>query len=195
MNGRIIGFRFDCPQEPELCAAAMQRLLRILTDKGLATFDLFLYPYTDALLLSERGSTAMFGTHALLWGFDERALAEAAVEACQGRTALLRPRACLLDNDMRDIAAFFSEGVHTPAEGEVLVGGLASLLAGSVRPWAIREQSRRFCSFCEHLARTKGVQPVALCGDKLLIKSEEDSLAAVEELYAAKTGGAMEAVR
>ena len=189
MNGRIIGLRFDAAQSPIECAAAMQTMLRRLVESGAATYDLFLYPYVDALLLSSQDKLPMFGTHALLWGFDAKALADAAIFACDGRTAQLRPRARLLDNDARDIAAFLGENVYAPAEGEHIIGGFASLLSGNVRPWHIREQSRRLCSFCEHTVRTEGVTPIAMSGDGLIVRCDDERLDSLCELYSAKTGG------
>lgn len=192
MNGRIIGFRFDNTEKPELCAAAMQRMLRRLVAGG-ATYDLFLYPYADALLLADENRAAMFGTHALLWGFDPRPLAKAAFAACEG--ADLRPKALLLENDARAVAGFLSENVGALRPGELAVGGFGGLLAGSIRPWSIREHSRHFCSFCEQTARMSGVEAVALSGGRLVVRCGAEHEKTLADLYTAKTGGIPEVTR
>ena len=76
------------------------------------------------------------------------------------------------------------------------MGGFELLIAGSTQPWTIREFSRKFCSFCEHIARMNGVKAFGLTGGYAVIKLEnEDILSDIENVYNAKTGGICRVLR
>ena len=176
MTGELYGLSVGCEQGIEHCALECRRQLNGLYDRGV-NYDGFVYPYFDSLLMS--GVTEQygvpFGTHTLLWDGDGRL----------EDTAALR-----LGFDYRDIAAFLTRDLYSPAKGELLMGGFEQLIAGGTQPWTIREHSRKFCSFCEHIARMDGVKVLGLTGGYAVVRLEnEDILDELFDIYNAKTGG------
>ncbi len=192
MNGRIIGLRFDTELSASICSEYMKKIFKCLIEQKSATYDLLLYPYVDRLLLSrEDASGCCFGTHALLWGFDAKTLAGAVVSACRDRLSELHPVAEELDSNAAALGEFLSLGIDNGTQSEIAVGDYASLLAGNVRPWSVREASKRFCAFCEQAARIEGITEKGLCGGSLMVEaSDESAKEQIERLYTAKTGGA-----
>ena len=202
MNDKIIGLRFDTALPPEQCSPSMAELFRRLFADAHITYDQILFPYADSLLLSDWGAKNAFGTHALLWDVDPKLLADCAVRACGDRLAELRPRAKELDCTAAAIAEFLSmtydvsgdpgeretagQG-RSDADGYMPLGDFAALMSGSVRPWSIREQARRFCSLAEHIARLPDASIHGIRGGSLLVSGGDR--AELLRLYSAKTGG------
>lgn len=188
MTNTLIGLRFAGELPLTDCAKAMRNTLRALVEEQRATFDRLLFPYADTLLLfSEAGRDSVFGTHALLLGFDADELARAVFSACGKDTARLDPRARSLEFDRDAIASFLAEGM-TEGNHEY-IGSFASLLGADVRPYDIREASRKLCSFCEQAARTKGVTLHGLTGGTVCADVDPDAVDGIIGLYHSKTGG------
>ncbi len=182
MTGDLYGLNVSCEAGIEQCARDSRKRLTALFDAGV-NYDGFVYPYFDSLLMS--GETEQygvpFGTHSLLWDGDGRLEGSGAVR---------------LGFDYRDVHRFLVSGLYIPGEDELLVGGFELLIAGSTQPWTIREFSRKFCSFCEHIARMSGVKVLGLTGGYAVISLEnEDVLSEIENIYNAKTGGICRVLR
>ncbi|MBQ9993374.1 MAG: hypothetical protein IJP17_01515 [Clostridia bacterium] len=186
-SDKIIGIKIG--GEMPLCehSDAMRRIFMRLVESGAVTFDSFLYPYADSLLLSDdviSGTQGyFFGSHALLWDVGEDML-----RRCIGNTDDVT--VCTMACDAREIEHFLREGICQPSAGEHLIGGFEALLTGTVRPWAVREHARRFCSLSEHIARMKGLSVLGITGGCIMFSAEEGTdISALPALYTAKTGG------
>lgn len=182
MTGELYGMYTAGENGIEQCARDCRQCLTALFDSGV-NYDGFAYPYFDSLLMS--GETEQygvpFGTHTLLWDGDGR---------------LDGTDAQKLGFDYRDILAFLSKRLYRAAENELLVGGFEMLIAGATQPWTIREFSRKFCSFCEHIARMNGVKVLGLTGGYAVIRLENEGiLSEIENVYNAKTGGICRVLR
>jgi len=182
MTGELYGLYAACDGDISRCALDCREQLTALYDSGV-NYDGFAYPYFDSLLMS--GITGQygvpFGTHALLWDGDGR------LEGTAARR---------LGFDYRDIRRFLVSGLYRPAENELLAGGFERLIAGCTQPWTIREFSRKFCSFCEHIARMDGAKLLGLTGGYAVIQLDcEELLTEIEEIYNAKTGGICRVLR
>lgn len=196
MDNMLIGLRFEGKAPVGICSEYMKKIFAALTGRENVTFDRILFPYADTLLLSEDSRNGyFFGTHALMYGVDARTLARAVFSACGETTAdgedmlaLLAPNAGKIECTRMAVADFLdlSGGSEESCE---YIGDFASLLGGMVRPWNIREASRRLCSFCEQAARTDGVRLRGLHGGSVCADVEPVSAEAIIKLYAAKTGG------
>jgi|GEM_PF-2431629 len=181
MTGELYGLCIDFEQGIEQCAADSRSRLSELYDSGV-NYDGFAYPYFDSLLMS--GVTEQygipFGTHALLWDGDGR-LKESDVQS--------------VGFDYRRILEFLSYGLYEPKEGELLVGGYELLVSGATQPWTLREYSRKFCSFCEHIGRMDGVKMLGLTGGYAVIRLENaEMLEEIKNIYNAKTGGVCQVI-
>lgn len=182
MNDKLIGLRFS-PELPVHEASRMMKALFIrLFESGKVTYSQFLFPYADSLLLSDDGGDCFFGTHALLWNVDEQLL-----ESCFGDVA---PELVTLEWSASSITDFLELSENN--DKAMLLGTFDELLLGSVRPWSVREQARKFCSFAEHISRMKGCEVLGTAGGYLAVQSDvpqiKEQLAA---LYEAKTGRIM----
>jgi len=176
MTGQLYGLYIDREKGIEQCSAECRRQLTAIYERGV-NYDGFAYPYFDSLLMNGESEpyTIIFGTHSLLWDCDGR---------LDGTEA--RP----IGFDYRDIRRFLSDQIYIPNDDELLLGGFGELISGATQPWAIREFSRKFCSFCEHIARMGGVKVLGLTGGYVVVRLEnEDILDQLKEIYNAKTGG------
>ncbi len=189
MYRTFIGLRFKGDVPLEACSEIMRNTLRALVEKQRSTFDRLLFPYADTLLLfSGAARNNLFGTHALLLGFDAEALADAVFSARGGfAVEELEPEACSLPLDRGAIADFLSEG---RSEGNhEYIGDFASLLSADVRTYDIRDAARRLCSFCEQAARTEGVVLHGLSGGSVCADVQPEAVDGIIKLYRDKTGG------
>lgn len=179
MSERFFGLKITGGDIQSRSAAAEHEFARLL---GLChTYDRFLYPYYDSLISGRSGEPApgLLGTHAVLW--DVGRFLSGADDCCEYTE---------LAPDYREISDFLAEGLLAPPEGCVLLGGFGELITGSVRPWSIREHSRKFCSFCEHISRMDGVKSYGLTGGYLCASIEPPAkLCEIERIYNAKTSG------
>lgn len=176
MKGQLYGLHISGENGMENCAALSKRQLTELFDSGI-NYDGFAYPYFDSVLMSDAFERygLPFGTHALIWDADGRLSDSDA-----------RP----LGFDYRNILDFLESGMYQPSENEVLIGGYEQIITGAAQPWAIREHSRKFCSFCEHIARMTGVKLKGLTGGYVVAELENDAIIEkISEIYNAKTGG------
>lgn len=127
------------------------------------------------------GHGLLFGTHSLIFDEDGR-LGDCDLTA--------------LEPDCRALTGFLTEGLYVPQAGEALVGGWEQFVPGSPQPWALREHSRRFCSFCEHIARMEGVKMLGLTGGYAAVALEDEGiLDRIAEIFAAKTAGRCRVLR
>ncbi|MBE6760045.1 MAG: hypothetical protein E7554_08150 [Ruminococcaceae bacterium] len=182
MIGELYGLYISPEKGMEQCARDCRQQLTALFESGV-NYDGFAYPYFDSLLMScwTEQYGVPFGTHTLLWDGDGR------LEDSSARK---------LGFDYRDILGFLRSGLYRPAEGEILVGGFELLIAGATMPWTIREFSRKFCSFCEHIGRMNGVKVLGVTGGYAVITLENvDILPEIENIYNAKTGGICRVLR
>ena len=86
--------------------------------------------------------------------------------------------------------------MYQPQRSQLLVGGYEHIIAGASQPWAIREHSRKFCSFCEHIARMEGVKLLGLTGGYAVVEVENDCiLEKICNIFKAKTGGMCQVLR
>ncbi len=182
MTGQLYGLYIGCDHGVSQCAADSRSRLTGVFESGV-NYDGFCYPYFDSLLMS--GHTEQygipFGTHALLWDGDGR------LEGTEAQH---------IGFDYRDVLSFMTKGLYRPEEGELLLGGYEQLAAGSTQPWALREHSRKFCSFCEHIGRMDGVKLLGLTGGYAVVRLEnEDMLDEIKNIYNAKTGGLCRVLR
>lgn len=182
MIGRMYGLYVGWDEGIEKCSADCREKLTQIYESGV-NFDGFTYPYFDSLLMTAETEpySILFGTHSLLWDGDGRLEDSEAAE---------------IGFDYRDILNFLTKDLYLPKEDELLLGGFEQLIAGSTQPWAIREFSRKFCSFCEHIARMDGVKVFGLTGGYAVAKVDNDEiLAQIQEIYNAKTGGICRVLR
>lgn len=188
MNDKIIGLRLDVRGDSEHNSAIMKKICSALFNSGAVTFSQFLFPYVDSLLLAETNTSqpSFFGSHALLWDADMHLINDCISAVCGNEHH--PPEIVELELNASDIAEFFGE--LSAAEGRISVGGFSSLLTGKIRPWAIREHARGFCSFTEHIARMSGYSVHGLSADYIAVSCEhEPDEAELKRLFAAKTGG------
>ena len=184
MKDILTGLRFSPDTPPEKCSAATKTMLMRLFDNGAVTYSQFLYPYADSLLLSEDGDAGQyfFGTHSLLWNIAPETVEELLDTDLPHETVQVGCSAADI-TEFLDISGFDC--------GEMLLGSFDELLIGSVRPWSIREQSRKFCSFAEHIARMKGCSVHGTVGGYLAVSAENTGREEFARLYEAKTGRIM----
>lgn len=176
MPGQLFGVYTGCGKGIEQCAQDSKSALTALFEGGV-NYDGFAYPYFDSVLMSDAFERfgLPFGTHSIIWDSDGR-LADSGVQP--------------LGFDYRRIVDFLGRGMYEPAENELLIGGFEQVIAGVTQPWAIRECSRKFCSFCEHIARMDGVKLKGLTGGYVVAEvSDSAVLEKICEIYNAKTGG------
>ncbi len=176
MRGQLYGLYTRCDSGIEQCAADAKQLLTELFENDII-YDGFAFPYFDSVLMSDAFERfgLPFGTHSIIWDADGR------FED--------RHDVCALGYDYGKIASFLSEGLYQPHGDELLIGGFERLIAGACQPWAIREHARKFCSFCEHIARMDGVTLKGLTGGYVVAEVSDDTLGKIREIYSAKTGG------
>lgn len=177
MNGQLYGLYVDPGDGMEACAARCKQRLTELFAEGF-NYDSNAFPYFDSVLMSDAFERfgLPFGTHSIIWDPDGR---------FEGRHDV-----CALGYDYGQIVYFLSEGMYQPKDNELLIGGFEQLIAGAGQPWAIREYSRKFCSFCEHIARMEGVRLKGLTGGYVVAEvSEGETLKEIRKIYSAKTGG------
>jgi len=194
VSDKIIGLRFDVNTDSEYNSAMMKKICSVLFSSGEVTFSQFLFPYVDSLLLAETNTTqqSFFGSHALLWDIDIQLINSCISSACGSDCKLLE--IVELELDAPAISVFFGEPFI--AEGRMTVGGFSSLLTGKIRPWAIREHARGFCSFTEHIARMPDYKVHGLSADYIVVSCEnEHDEGELKRLYAAKTGGILSVKR
>lgn len=194
MDNMLVGLRFEGEVPVSLCSEYMKRIFAALVREENITFDRMLFPYADTLLISGGSGTDMFfGTHAILYGVEPRALARAVFSGCaagpgEDMLSRLSPRAENIGCTRGEIAGFLDlSGLRE--ENCEYIGDFASLLGAEVRPWDIRETSRKLCSFCEQAARTGGVKLRGLHGGSVCADVDPGSAGTVIKLYADKTGG------
>jgi len=176
MPGQLYGLYTACEDGIEACARQSKQRLTALFDQSI-NYDGFAFPYFDSVLMSDAFERfgLPFGTHCIIWDADGR---------------LTDADAAPLGYDYRLICDFLAENMYAPAENEILVGGFEQLITGASQPWAIREHSRKFCSFCEHIARMEGVTLKGLTGGYVVAEiADESVLDKIREIYTAKTGG------
>ena len=182
MNDKLTGLRFSPELPAEEASRAVKALFIRLFDSGKVTYSQFLFPYADSLLLSDEGGDCFFGTHALLWNVDEQLL-----ESCFGDAA---PQVVTLEWSASSVTDFLK--INDNNENAMMLGAFDELLLGSVRPWSVREQSRKFCSFAEHISRMKGCEVLGTAGGYLAVQSDEPLIKQqLAALYEAKTGRIM----
>lgn len=178
--------------EKGLCSAAlaMQELLNSLCETEFVTYDRIIYPYADSLLLSKRdGYPILFGQKALLWGVDLSSLERAAKNASLALGTEIEYSTAVFECCAADIEKFLAK---PEAQTDTYsLGGFHPLTSGTVTPWGVREYSRRFCSFCEHISRMNGVEVVSLNAGYICVKDtvSQKLLRELKKLYEAKTGG------
>lgn len=208
----VIGIRWGngCPcreVDVALCSHASWQLLRGLTRLYPVTYSQILFPYADALSLSDRKgteSTRIFGTHLLLRGIGEetgkallaegRAFLEGTGYAAQsGLSRRLAPQLTELPlTDGRvcadDVAVFLA----AECGGLYAVGNFADMLSGFVPHWRIREAARMYASFTEIAFRQTGGALSGLCGGRVVLRgsgADRDALLPLlRETYFQKTG-------
>lgn len=194
MNDKIIGLRLDVQTDSEQNSAIMKKICSALFDSGRVTFSQFLFPYVDSLLIADNNALqpSFFGSHALLWDIDIQLVNDCIAAVCGNDTQ--RPELVEIEFNASEIADFFGEPYVL--ENGLYVGGFASLLTGKIRPWAIREHARGFCSFAEHIARMSGFSVHGLTADYIAVRCEhEPDEAELKRLFAAKTGGILKIKR
>ena len=182
MIGELYGLYVSCAESIEACSRDCRSALTAIYDSGV-NYDGFAYPYFDSLLMTSDSEpySILFGTHSLLWDVDGR------LEETDARP---------LGFDYRRIREFLANDLYQPMPGEYLLGGFEELICGATQPWAIREHSRKFCSFCEHIARMSGVNVLGLTGGYVVIHPDsENILEQLKEIYNAKTGGICRVLR
>jgi len=182
MPGQLYGLYTACEDGIEACARQSKQRLTALFDQSI-NYDGFAFPYFDSVLMSDAFERfgLPFGTHCIIWDADGR---------------LTDADAAPLGYDYRLICDFLAENMYAPAENEILVGGFELLIAGATMPWTIREFSRKFCSFCEHIGRMNGVKVLGVTGGYAVITLENvDILPEIENIYNAKTGGICRVLR
>jgi len=176
MKGQLYGIYIPAEADIESCSVRSKEKLTSLFESGV-NYDGFAYPYFDSVLMSDAFERfgLPFGTHSLVWDADGR---------LDGTDAIP------LDYDYRQITGFLSDGMYEPKENELLIGGFEHIVSGTVQPWAIREHSRKFCSFCEHIARMEGVTLKGLTGGYVVAEVDNAStLEKVCDIFNAKTSG------
>ncbi len=182
MTGELYGLYIDHRQNIAGCAVSCRSRLTEIYESGV-NYDGFCYPYFDSLLMSGHTEPygVPFGTHTVLWVGDGR-LADTEAES--------------IGFDFRRLKAFLSSGLYEPAEDELLLGGFEYLAEGAVQPWTLRELSRKFCSFCEHIGRMEGVAVLGLTGGYAAVRLDnEELLETIGGIYNSKTGGVCRVLR
>lgn len=176
-----------------LCNAAQvtQAILCALCEDAFLTYDRIVYPYADSLLLAKRnGYPILFGQKTLLWNVDIASIEKAVESAAFSLGRYIEYSAQPVECSAAAVEKFLVK--PQPQEGTISIGGFHRLVAGVVTPWGIREHSRRFCSFCEHISRQEGVEVIALNAGYISIKAVDTRLLRdLKKLYEAKTGGIM----
>lgn len=182
MTGQLYALYTPCTDGIEQCAARCKRRLTELFESGV-NYDGFTYPYFDSVLMSDAFERfgLPFGTHTLLWDGDGR---------LEGTDA--KP----IGFDFCAINGFLMRDLYQPVGEELLIGGYELVISGALQPWALREHSRKFCSFCEHIARMDVVKLKGLTGGYVVAEvSGDDTLEKVKDIFNAKTGGICRVLR
>ena len=197
MKENITAISFAAAAAPEECSAAMKALLTRLFESGTVTYDQFLFPYADSLLLS--GGCAepphFFGSHSLLWQVEPERLLNCEAELFPDKPGIFKLQN--LELSAQSIKNFFADG-EAENENYILAGGFSELISGSLRPWAIREHSRHFCSFAEHISRLEGYTLCGLAGGCIALSAKgikENYETELAEIYSAKTGGIIKIIK
>lgn len=191
MKYKLIGLTVCTKDGLSDAASAMQSVLSHLCDAEFVTYDRILYPYADSLLLAKReGYPVLFGQKSVIWDVPEKSLRRAVDAAERALGKEIEYTAVPLECCSRDIEKYLSRPDDEPET--VSLGGFHKLTAATVTPWGIREHSRRFCSFCEHISRMKGIEVVSLNAGYISIKPvDANHIRELRKLYESKTGGAM----
>lgn len=187
MKDTIIGLRFPSDMPPEECSRVAKKLFVSLFETGRVTYSQFLYPYADSLLLSEEsgGEQSFFGTHSLLWNIDPEMPEKVLLRGVPGVPFEIEQ----LDFSTERLMHFFD--IKDRETDMMLFGAFDELLVGSIRPWSIREQARKFCSFAEHISRMNGCKVCGTVGAYLGVRAENMQPGDFAPLYEAKTGRIM----
>lgn len=191
MSEKITALRLTGSRDIAKLSAQMKKIFVGLFSSGGVTYSQFLFPYADSLLLSAESEDCFFGSHALLWSVSPERLKQCAHTACGEDMSWLGLEITEIELTAPAIATFLA-AADVPESG-IETGSYAALLSGNVRTWSLREHSRGFCSFAEHIARMNGYGVYGYCGGRLLIETEnslDEKL--LTELYCSKTGGIAE---
>ena len=201
----IIGikFRTECiSRNVPLCSLASVECFRCLMRDYPVTYSQILYPYADALSLSNvKGTegTRLFGTHALFHGIEPEVLKCAAEYGIKSATEQLQLNSGdITDDFFVDIVEFelidgnvaagdIREFLKCPSD-MVTAGDFGAMLSGFMPHWKLREAARVFASFVEMAYRKSGGAACGLLGGKLAINGDCGCLDEINDIFYQKTG-------
>ena len=210
-NETIIGIQWGggahneySESEVALCSFASWRMLHCLMDFPV-TYSQVLFPYADALSLSEKKgteSTRVFGTHLLLRNVSEEAvekmldsgrefLSELCYDSETDFPQRLAPQVTAFSLNEGSVCA---DDLAAFLQGECgewqTVGDFSKMLSGFVPHWRIREAARVYASFTEIAYRQSRGAIAGLCGGRAVLRDGcGDALKdELEKLFYQKTG-------
>lgn len=201
----IIGIKFNVkctPQNIEICSEISVCCCRCLMQDYPVTYSQILYPYADALSLSNKKGTEgtrIFGTHMIFRGVDREILESAIEFGVRYAADKFNIENELKENfisefvqfDLIDGNAAASE-IHQFLSLEscetVTVGNFGLMLSGFLPHWRIRESSRIFASFAEMSYRKSNGKVCGLAGGSLALSEECDCMDELINIFHQKTG-------
>lgn len=142
----------------------MRRVFCELRERGILHRQI-LYPYSDDLLLTGR-LPGMFGTHALLCDVPGDMIKDVLLEIA-GEKAKAESINSVIERSL------FLYRYQALPPGTVKLGSITSLAAGTFSAWAIRQHSRRLCSFAEHMTREGKYPVLGYSGDALIVEMDD----------------------
>ncbi len=164
MNGidGITGLRINAAADSD-GSALMVSCLRWLMRNHPLTYNQILYPYADALSLSEdesvRGAHAyIFGTHAIFCGVEECVLNQAAEFVSKQSEGVSAELVKISGDDFADADALrdFLRAERlaelSDGRGVISAGDYGGALVGNMPHWRIREESKYFAARIEKAA-------------------------------------------